>query len=199
MCWVQEWRSTASRRGLGAFTGHGGGYGENDLAAGAAGMQYPDADGTGPTGLAIAAPEQAPAPGGQTSSAAAAALAPDAQLAPEQALPEGSYGTAWLSGATRQDGAALGTGLGQPGQPSGAPAAAPEAAEGDSSPAAHKWAGQDAAAWGPNMQNGSTPVQSGSDTDWVSPCNALQGSPTEWMRSGGALEFACAQQVRTLS
>lgn len=188
-----------SRRGLGAFTGHGGSYGENDLAAGAAGMQYPDADGTGPTGLAIAAPEQAPAPDGQASSAAAAALAPDAQLAPEQALLEGSHGTAWLSGATRQDGAALGTGLGQAGQPFGAPAAAPEAAEGGSSPAAPEWAGQDAAAWGTDIQNGSTPVQSGNDTDWASPCDALEGSPTEWMRSGGALGFACAQQVCTLT
>ena len=186
-----------SRRRLGVFTGHGGGYGENDLAAGAAGMQYPDADGTGPTGLAIAAPEQAPAPNGQASSAAA--LAPDAQLARHQALPEGSYGTAWLSGATGQNGAALGTGLGQDGQPSRAPAAAPEAAEGDSSLAAPEWDGQELAAWGTDMQNASAPVQSGNDTDGASPCAALEGSPTEWMRSGGALGFACAQQVRTLS
>lgn len=34
-------------------------------------------------------------------------------------------------------------------------------------------------------------------TNGTSPCDALTGSPAEWMRSGGALGFACAQQVST--
>ena len=29
----------------------------------------------------------------------------------------------------------------------------------------------------------------------ASPCDSLEGGPTEWMKTGGAMGFACAQQV----
>ena len=66
------------------------------------------------------------------------------------------------------------------------PATAVSPAETEAGPAPGLAAPKDAA---------ETAVGAGNDTSGSSPCDGLDGEPTEWMRSGGAMGLACAQQV----
>lgn len=84
--------------------------------------------------------------------------------------------------------------LGQP----WAPAPAPDGADRDASFRSFQMDGQGSVAWMPDSWNGSSAASAGNVMDASSPCDHLKGSPAEWMRHGGALGFACAQQVQPL-
>jgi len=89
-----------------------------------------------------------------------------------------------------------------PTAPAPAPYTQPDSAEGDIPDAALDSASaEDLAAQAPGpIPYEITPQAleaARNENNETSPCDALKGSPAEWMQSGGALGFACAQQVST--
>ena len=131
-----------------------------------------------------------------------AAPAAGAESAPLTApAPDGAHlgvlsSNAWHSSAAVPSGVGLGSMSGQGGQAwAPGPAPGPQGASGAGG--LHEMVGSDAAAWGPSTGDESPSAYSGSGMGAGSPCESLQGGPTEWMRHDGALGLACAQQVQT--
>ena len=116
--------------------------------------------------------------------------------APAEALPDGLGSDAWSSIAAEPSGDGIGSMSGQQGSQAWTTAAAPGpqgASGGSGSP---EMGVEESAAWDSSISAGTSAAYSGKSMGAESLCDSLQGGPTEWMRHGGALGLACAQQVQ---
>ena len=116
--------------------------------------------------------------------------------APAEALPDGLGSDAWSSIAAEPSGDGSGSMSGQQGSQAWTTAAAPgpQGASGGYGSPEMGW--DKSAAWEPSTGAGKQAAYSGNGMSTGSPCDSLQGGPTEWMRHGGAFGLACAQQVQ---